>query len=125
MNLEILLERVQFIVDTKGNRQNVLIPLDVWEELSLQLAAQHLPHAKHLANDPLWSGLIVSDPETLGGVPVFLGTRVPFQAFIDYLRVGDGIANFLENYPTVTKAQVENVKQLVQDSLRLQHESVA
>jgi uncharacterized protein (DUF433 family) len=46
---------------------------------------------------------IVSSPDLLGGTPVFKGTRVPFQTFIDYLEAGQPLAEFLEDYPTVTR----------------------
>ena len=32
--------------------------------------------------------VIVKDPDILGGTPVFRGTRVPFQALLDYLEGG-------------------------------------
>jgi uncharacterized protein (DUF433 family) len=47
--------------------------------------------------------VIVSSPDLLGGTPVFKGTRVPFQTFIDYLEAGQPLAEFLEDYPTVTR----------------------
>jgi uncharacterized protein (DUF433 family) len=43
--------------------------------------------------------------DTLGGVPVFAGTRVPIQNMIDYLEAGDSIDAFLEDFPTVKKEQ--------------------
>ncbi len=52
------------------------------------------------------SMVIVSNPHTLGGTPVFRGTRVPLQALIDYLESGYTIDQFLEGFPTVTKQQV-------------------
>jgi uncharacterized protein (DUF433 family) len=42
------------------------------------------------------------DPETMGGTPVFVGTRVPIQALFDYLET-DTIEEFLENFPTVSR----------------------
>ncbi len=45
------------------------------------------------------SGIIVRDPEILGGIPCFRGTRVPFQNLLDYLEAGE----FLEQFPTVTR----------------------
>ncbi len=48
---------------------------------------------------------IHSDPEILGGTPVFVGTRVPFQTLLDYLEAGDPLAEFLEDFPTVTREQ--------------------
>jgi len=31
---------------------------------------------------------LIIDPETMGGTPVFTGTRVPVQALFDYLETG-------------------------------------
>ncbi len=49
--------------------------------------------------------VIHSDPEILGGTPVFVGTRVPAQTLLDYLEGGHPLADFLDDFPTVTKAQ--------------------
>lgn len=46
-----------------------------------------------------------SDPEIMGGTPVFVGTRVPFQTFIDYLEAGHSLAEFLDDFPTVHREQ--------------------
>ena len=58
-----------------------------------------------------------SDPEILGGTPVFVGTRVPVRALLDYLEHGRPLAEFLDDFPTVKKAQavgvLEHMKQLV------------
>ncbi|HVE73060.1 MAG TPA: DUF433 domain-containing protein [Thermoanaerobaculia bacterium] len=50
--------------------------------------------------------IVHSDPEILGGTPVFVGTRVPVDALIDFLEGGDTIDDFLENYPGVKREQV-------------------
>ena len=50
--------------------------------------------------------IIHSDPEILGGTPVFVGTRVPVDALIDFLEGGDTVEDFLENYPGVSREQV-------------------
>jgi uncharacterized protein (DUF433 family) len=50
--------------------------------------------------------VIVKDPDILGGMPVFRGTRVPVQNLIDYLASGETIDNFLDDFPTVTREQV-------------------
>jgi uncharacterized protein (DUF433 family) len=42
----------------------------------------------------------------MSGTPVFRGTRVPVQTLIEYLEGGDSIDEFLEGFPTVTRAQV-------------------
>ncbi|MEA2464433.1 MAG: hypothetical protein QOJ98_2180 [Acidobacteriota bacterium] len=49
--------------------------------------------------------VIHSDPEILGGTPVFIGTRVPLQALLDYLEGGHPLAEFLEDFPTVSREQ--------------------
>lgn len=47
--------------------------------------------------------IIVKDPDILGGTPVFVGTRVPFQALLDYLEGGETLDEFLDDFPTVSK----------------------
>ena len=47
---------------------------------------------------------ITTDPETMHGVPVFRGTRVPVQTLFDYLAGGDTLEDFLEGFPTVSRA---------------------
>jgi len=49
--------------------------------------------------------VVHSDPEILGGTPVFVGTRVPLQNLIDYLSAGDTLEEFLHSFPTVTRDQ--------------------
>jgi uncharacterized protein (DUF433 family) len=49
--------------------------------------------------------VVQSDPNILGGVPVFVGTRVPVQALLDHLEEGDTIDRFLAGYPSVTREQ--------------------
>lgn len=50
--------------------------------------------------------LITLSPETMGGTPVFAGTRVPVQTLFEYLEAGDTIDDFLAGFPTVTREQV-------------------
>lgn len=47
-----------------------------------------------------------SDPEILGGTPIFTGTRVPVQNLVDYLEGGETIDDFLAGFPTVNREQV-------------------
>ena len=42
----------------------------------------------------------------MGGTPVFVGTRVPVQTFIDYIKGGESIDDFLDGFPTVSRDQV-------------------
>ena len=49
------------------------------------------------------SSIVHSDPNILGGTPVFVGTRVPVQALIDYLEGGHTLEEFLDDFPTVRR----------------------
>ena len=66
--------------------------------------------------------VICRDPEVMGGTPVFCGTRVPVQTLIEYLEAGDSIDEFLEGFPTVTRAQViaflEEAKEKLVEAVR-------
>ena len=50
--------------------------------------------------------IITSSPDVMGGTPVFSGTRVPVQTFIDYIKGGESIDDFLDGFPTVTREQI-------------------
>jgi len=52
------------------------------------------------------SNVIVSNPDIMGGTPVFRGTRVPMQTLIEYLESGQSIEYFLEGLPSVGKSQL-------------------
>lgn len=60
---------------------------------------------------------IQSDPEVMGGVTVFTGTRVPVQTLLDYLEAGDPLDEFLEDFPSVERAQVIAVLELAKEML--------
>lgn len=49
------------------------------------------------------SSVVHSDPDILGGTPVFVGTRVPVQALIDYIEGGHSLEKFLDDFPTVSR----------------------
>jgi uncharacterized protein (DUF433 family) len=51
------------------------------------------------------ASVVHSDPEILGGTPVFQGTRVPLRNLIDYLERGHSIEEFLDAFPTVSREQ--------------------
>ena len=65
--------------------------------------------------------VIARDPDVLGGTPVFRGTRVPFQALLDYLEGGQTLTEFLDDFPTVTReaaiSALERGKQLLVSQL--------
>ena len=49
--------------------------------------------------------IVHSDPEILGGTPVFVGTRVPLKSLHDHLEAGDTLDEFLESFPSVSRQQ--------------------
>ena len=49
--------------------------------------------------------LIDRNPDILGGIPVFAGTRVPVRILMEHLEAGDRLDEFLEDYPTVSRRQ--------------------
>lgn len=67
------------------------------------------------------TGVITRDPEILGSTPVFRGTRVPFQALLDYIEGGQTLDEFLDDFPTVTREAaidaLEHAKELVLSGL--------
>lgn len=52
---------------------------------------------------------VIRDPEILGGTPVFLGTRVPVKNLFDYLMDGGSLAEFLDDFPSVSHEQTQAV----------------
>ena len=48
--------------------------------------------------------LITIDPDTLGGAPVFKGTRVPVKTLFEYLERDYSLEEFLECFPSVSRA---------------------
>lgn len=49
------------------------------------------------------SSRVISDPEILGGTPVFVGTRVPVRILFEHLEAGDPLDVFLADFPTVSR----------------------
>lgn len=49
--------------------------------------------------------VVERSPGVLSGIPVFAGTRVPVQTLFDYIEAGDRLDDFLDQFPTVTRAQ--------------------
>ena len=61
--------------------------------------------------------IISCDPEVMGGTAVFVGTRVPIQTLLDYLKAGESIDDFLEGFPTVSREQVIRFLEQAEDSM--------
>ncbi|MBD0333508.1 MAG: DUF433 domain-containing protein [Chitinophagaceae bacterium] len=62
-------------------------------------------------------GAINIDPETMGGTPVFTGTRVPIQSMFDYIETGETLDEFLENFPSVQKEHAIQVLEMAKKTL--------
>ena len=58
-----------------------------------------------------------SDPDILGGLPVFVGTRVPIDTLLTYLRKGKRIEDFIEDFPSVSRDQAEALLVLAEQEL--------
>lgn len=56
---------------------------------------------------------VISDPEIVGGTPVFIGTRVPVRILFEHLEAGDSLEIFLEDFPSVSR---ELAIQVLQDA---------
>ena len=51
------------------------------------------------------TGIVSSNPRILGGSLVFSGTRVPIRTLLDHLDAGDGLEDFLDQFPSVSREQ--------------------
>lgn len=63
------------------------------------------------------SSVVHSDPQILGGTPVFVGTRVPVQSLFDYLEAGETLDEFLRQFPSVNRNQAIAALELARDAL--------
>jgi uncharacterized protein (DUF433 family) len=61
--------------------------------------------------------VVLIDPDILSGTPCFAGTRVPVRTLWDYLKAGDRIADFLEDFPTVTHEQVDALIEIAEEAV--------
>ena len=61
------------------------------------------------------STIVHSDPEILGGTPVFVGTRVPVKSLYDHLEAGDSLDEFLDSFPSVSREQAVAALELARE----------
>lgn len=59
--------------------------------------------------------VISISPDIMGGTPVFSGTRVPVQTFLDYVEAGETIDDFLDGFPTVKREQLVKFLEAAKD----------
>lgn len=61
--------------------------------------------------------LITIDPETMGGQPVFKGTRVPVESLFEQLEDGVSLDEFLDEFDTVSRDQAIAVMEIASQLL--------
>ena len=91
-----------------SDRHNTLC-LNADDELELMNRGTDMPNT---------APVVHSDPDILGGTPVFVGTRVPFRNLIDYLERNHSLDEFLDSFPSVSREQAVA-------SLEAAHEAVS
>ena len=73
-------------------------------------------------------GQVSIDPEIMSGTPVFAGTRVPIKNLFDYIEGGDDLAEFLDDFPSVSKDAAVAVLEMAKRTLTTEkalHENFA
>lgn len=73
-------------------------------------------------------GQVSVDPEVMSGTPVFAGTRVPIKNLFDYIEGGEGLDEFLDDFPSITKDAAIAVLEMAKFSLtteKVLHENFA
>jgi uncharacterized protein (DUF433 family) len=89
-----LAEAPRNVVSLEGG----LIKIDLREpRRALAASLRDLRRARHL---------VVSDPEILGGDPVFRGTRVPVHLIAELVAQGSKPAELIEGYPRLTAEMI-------------------
>jgi uncharacterized protein (DUF433 family) len=66
---------------------------------------------------PSLQSVVHSDPDILGGTPVFQGTRVPLRNLIDYLERGHSLDEFIDAFPTVLREQAVAALEVAHEAL--------
>jgi uncharacterized protein (DUF433 family) len=89
-------------------RQDSFLEITCYNRAGIDMATPTLTNPKNLAD------YVLSDPERLGGEPVFKGTRVPVRSLFEHLRGGIPLEEFLDDFEGVTKAQAEAVLELAE-----------
>ena len=59
--------------------------------------------------------VVERSPDVMGGLAVFVGTRVPATALLDYLAAGDSLETFLSDFPSVRREQAVALLELTRD----------
>jgi uncharacterized protein (DUF433 family) len=75
------------------------------------------PYAR--PSDAQFGPAVHSDSDIRGGELVFVGTRVPLRAMLDYLEAGDSLNEFLEDFPSVSRSQAVAALRQAEQTLEL------
>ncbi|MBI3491255.1 MAG: DUF433 domain-containing protein [Acidobacteria bacterium] len=86
-----------------------LASVGIYEDAALERRAGER-YAQHRS-------VVHSDPDILGGTPVFQGTRVPFRNLIDYLERNYSVDEFLDAFPSVSRSQVVSALEAAHETL--------
>lgn len=78
-----------------ANAQSIQQPALIARDLSTEFVPQSDPRA----------AFISIDPERLGGVPCFVGTRVPVKYLWEYLLKGKTLDEFLDDFDGVPRGE--------------------
>lgn len=62
-------------------------------------------------------GQVSIDPEIMSGTPVFAGTRVPIKNLFDYIEGGEDLAEFLDDFPSISKDTAVAVLEMAKRTL--------
>jgi len=57
-------------------------------------------------NKQLWKNCIATNPDILAGKPIITGTRISVELILECLASGWSVAEFIENYPHVSRGDV-------------------
>ena len=61
------------------------------------------------------SGVVQVSKDVIAGAPVFQGTRVPIQMLFDYLEGNETVDEFLNDFPSVSKGQVNRLLEKIKE----------
>lgn len=63
------------------------------------------------------NGVFHSKEGFVSGTPIFVGTRVPIKNLFDYLAGGHSLADFLADFPSVSREQAIKTIDMAREAL--------
>ena len=88
-----------------------------WARLVSQTVEYHQLEAIFVMTELRRDMVVHSDPEILGGTPVFVGTRVPVRILFEHLAAGDSLEIFLDQFPSVRREQAVAALEIAREVL--------